>query len=190
MLAAISSQQSLFWQTSGASGAMSSLQPGKLVTQTAETSSPNGQSPATATETSSSAQTRSDAQQASAIATLKSTDQNVRAHEAAHLAAAGGLATGGAQFTYETGPDGVRYAVGGEVSISVSEGQTPEETLQRAEQIRRAALAPADPSSQDLAVAAMAEQMAARARQQIAAEQAAAYSQAGAAKGSQVNTTA
>lgn len=190
MLAAISSQQSLFWQTSGASGAVSSQQIGKTVAQTAETSTSDASSSTAAAETTASTQTGSDTNQASAIAALKSTDQNVRAHEAAHLAAAGGLATGGAQFTYETGPDGVRYAVGGEVSISVSEGQTPEETLQRAEQIRRAALAPADPSSQDLAVAAMAEQMAARARQQIASEQAGAYSQEDTAKGSLINTSA
>lgn len=114
-------------------------------------------------------------QDSQVVSELQATDRNVRAHEAAHLAAAGGLATGGAEFTYATGPDGQRYAVGGEVNISVSKGQTPEETLARAEQIARAALAPADPSAQDLAVAAMAGQMAAQARQEIAQQQAAAY---------------
>lgn len=104
------------------------------------------------------------------ITTLKSTDSKVRSHEAAHMAAAGGLSHSGASYEYTTGPDGKRYAVGGEVSIDTSGGSTPEETLRKAEQIRSAALAPADPSGQDLQVAAQAAQMAMRARAEIAAE--------------------
>jgi hypothetical protein len=103
------------------------------------------------------------------VAELRSRDAEVRAHEAAHMAAGGGLA-GGASFTYQTGPDGKRYAVGGEVSINTSGGNTPEETLSRAQRIRAAALAPADPSGQDRAVAAMAGQMEAQARVQLARE--------------------
>lgn len=99
---------------------------------------------------------------------LKSTDRNVRAHEAAHVAAGGNLVTSGATFSFETGPDGQRYAVAGEVGIDTSKGRTPEETLVRAQQIRAAALAPADPSGQDRAVAAAASQMAADARAEIA----------------------
>lgn len=104
------------------------------------------------------------------ITALKNTDSKVRSHEAAHMAAAGGLSHSGASYEYTTGPDGKRYAVGGEVSIDTSAGRTPEETLRRAEQIRSAALAPADPSGQDLQVAAQAAQMAMRARAEIAAE--------------------
>ncbi|MDR2092389.1 MAG: hypothetical protein LBP58_03590 [Azoarcus sp.] len=99
---------------------------------------------------------------------LKTTDRAVRAHEAAHMAAGGGLITSGASYSYETGPDGQRYAVAGEVGIDTSKGRTPEETLIRAERIRAAALAPADPSAQDRAVAAAAVQMAAEARTEIA----------------------
>jgi hypothetical protein len=102
---------------------------------------------------------------------LKVTDRKVRAHEAAHVAAGGSLVTSGASFEYETGPDGQRYAVAGEVRIDTSEGRTPEETLARAEQIRAAALAPADPSPQDRSVAAAAAQMAATARAEIAQAQ-------------------
>ncbi|HMW78526.1 MAG TPA: putative metalloprotease CJM1_0395 family protein [Rhodocyclaceae bacterium] len=94
------------------------------------------------------------------IRKLKARDQEVRRHEQAHIAAAGGLAVSGAGFTYQRGPDGVNYAVGGEVTISTAPGRTPEETLRRADAIRRAALAPADPSGQDHAVAAAADQMA------------------------------
>ncbi|MDR1228266.1 MAG: hypothetical protein LBK55_04485 [Azoarcus sp.] len=99
---------------------------------------------------------------------MKSTDRAVRAHEAAHMAAGGSLVTSGASYSYETGPDGQRYAVAGEVGIDTSKGRTPEETLIRADQIRAAALAPADPSAQDRAVAAAAAQMAAEARAEIA----------------------
>ncbi len=50
---------------------------------------------------------------------LKARDAEVKTHEAAHLAAAGGFATSGASYTYQTGPDGQKYAIGGEVSIDV-----------------------------------------------------------------------
>ncbi|MCU7932146.1 MAG: hypothetical protein KZQ90_15190 [Candidatus Thiodiazotropha sp. (ex Codakia rugifera)] len=99
---------------------------------------------------------------------LQKVDREVRAHEAAHRAAAGGLASGGS-YTYQTGPDGRNYAVGGEVSISASSTGTPREKLQQAETIRRAALAPADPSSQDRQVAAQAAATAAQARIEISA---------------------
>ncbi|MDR1424081.1 MAG: hypothetical protein LBI92_05705 [Azoarcus sp.] len=101
---------------------------------------------------------------------MKVTDRKVRAHEAAHMAAGGSLVTSGASFGYETGPDGQKYAVSGEVGIDTSKGRTPQETLVRAAQIRAAALAPADPSPQDRSVAAAASQMAAEARAEIARE--------------------
>ena len=49
------------------------------------------------------------------VSELKARDQVVRAHEAAHLAAGAGIVTRGASYTYQTGPDGQRYAIGGEV---------------------------------------------------------------------------
>lgn len=97
---------------------------------------------------------------------LKQRDEEVRTHEAAHMAAGGSMVSGGPSYTFATGPDGKRYAVGGEVSISVPEGRTPEETIQNARQAQRAALAPADPSPQDRRVAAKAAQMAAKAQQE------------------------
>lgn len=105
------------------------------------------------------------------IAKLQQRDAEVRAHEAAHMAAAGGIATGGASFTYQTGPDGKQYAVGGEVSISVAGGDTPEETIANMQQVRAAALAPSDPSPQDLKVAATAAMMESRARSELSREQ-------------------
>ena len=79
------------------------------------------------------------------------------------------MAKGGASFDYQRGPDGKLYAVGGEVSISTGAvSGDPEATLRKAEQIRSAALAPAQPSSQDRAVAAQAAMMAAQARSELA----------------------
>lgn len=99
---------------------------------------------------------------------LQARDREVRQHEQAHLAAAGGLTIAAASFTYQTGPDGVNYAIGGEVRIDTSPGRTPEETLRRAQTIRAAALAPAEPSGQDRAIAAAAANMALAARSDIA----------------------
>jgi hypothetical protein len=102
------------------------------------------------------------------IARLKKRDQEVRAHEQAHVAAGGRYVKGGASYSYSTGPDGRRYATGGEVSIDTSPGRTPEETIQKAQAIRAAALAPAQPSGQDLSVASAASSMEAAARAQLA----------------------
>lgn len=102
------------------------------------------------------------------IAKLAARDREVRLHEAQHQAAAGALAVGGVQYTYQTGPDGKLYAVGGEVRMNFSAGSTPMETISRAAQMRAAATAPANPSGQDLAVAAQAAQMEAQARQELA----------------------
>ncbi len=111
------------------------------------------------------------AEERSIIAELTQTDREVRAHEQAHLAAAGGLARG-VSFSYTTGPDGKQYAVGGEVSIDTSPvSGDPQATIQKAQQVRAAASAPANPSGQDRAVAAQAAAIEAAARQELAAEQ-------------------
>jgi len=101
------------------------------------------------------------------VSELKARDRVVRTHEMAHMAAGAGLVTRGASYTYQSGPDGQRYAVGGEVGIDTSPGRTPEETLLKAERIRAAALAPAEPSGQDRQVAAAAAKMASQARMEI-----------------------
>lgn len=110
------------------------------------------------------------------VSELQAADTNVRAHEAAHMAAGGGL-TSPASYTYERGPDNKMYAVAGEVGISTSQGNTPQESLNKAQTIRRAALAPADPSPQDLKVAAQAASMEMNARAQIMQEKMAQNSQ-------------
>jgi hypothetical protein len=89
----------------------------------------------------------------------------------AHLAAAQGIAVSGANFEYKRGPDGVNYAVGGEVSIDTSSEKDPEATIDKARRIVAAALAPSDPSPQDRSVAAKARSMEASARAELAKEQ-------------------
>lgn len=104
---------------------------------------------------------------------LRARDAEVRAHEQAHLAAAGTYANGAPTYEYQTGPDGRQYAVGGEVSIDTSPvSGNPEATVRKAQTIKRAALAPRDPSSQDRQVAAQAAQLEAQARQEVKAEKA------------------
>lgn len=103
------------------------------------------------------------------IQELSARDREVRAHEQAH-AAVGGQYAGAPTYEFERGPDGVRYAVGGEVSIDTGKAATPEETVRKAQVVRRAALAPAEPSPQDRRVAAQASRMENEARAEIAAQ--------------------
>lgn len=118
---------------------------------------------------------------------LKQRDAEVRAHERAHMAAAGQHAVGGAQYTYQAGPDGRRYAIGGHVNIDTSSvPDDPEASEEKAQQVRRAALAPGDPSAQDMQVAAQAAQMEAEARVD-AREEEKEETQSGAADGSTPN---
>ena len=102
---------------------------------------------------------------------LKARDAEVKAHEQAHIAAGGSYVRGGASYDYQTGPDGKKYAVGGEVSIDTSpvEGD-PQATINKAQVILKAALAPAEPSGQDKSVASQARQMMASARKELMAE--------------------
>ena len=90
------------------------------------------------------------------VQNLRNRDREVRAHEQAHAAVGGNLA-GPANLNFSTGPDGKRYAVSGDVSIDISKvPNDPAASIKKFEQVQRAALAPANPSSQDLRVAARA----------------------------------
>lgn len=137
--------------------------------QTAITSTENSQNSGNSTNKDDNKQNPQNLseQEKRQVQELQATDANVRSHEAAHKAAGGSLA-GGASYTYERGPDNKMYAVAGEVSIAIGGGNTPEEKLSRAQQVRRAALAPSDPSPQDLKVAAQAISMEMDARAELA----------------------
>jgi len=86
---------------------------------------------------------------------LAKRDREVRAHEQAH-ARVGGPYAGAPSYTFQQGPDGKRYAIGGEVQIDTGKEKTPQETIRKMQVVIRAALAPAEPSSQDLKVAQLA----------------------------------
>ena len=90
------------------------------------------------------------------VSELKERDTEVRAHEAAH-AATGGSFAGSPSFEFQVGPDGKRYAIGGEVQIDTSPiDGNPSATIDKLRQVQAAALAPAEPSGQDKKVAQQA----------------------------------
>ncbi len=90
------------------------------------------------------------------VDSMKARDKEVRVHEQRHKAV-GGQYAAQPSYTMERGPDGHSYVVDGEVSISVSEESTPEKTVAKMKQVYAAALAPAEPSSEDRKVAAEAK---------------------------------
>lgn len=105
------------------------------------------------------------------ILELQARDREVRAHEQAH-AAVGGPYAGTPQYTFETGPDGRRYAVEGEVQVDLSTVDgNPRATIAKLQQVYAAALAPANPSIQDTRVAAQAQQLIAQAQSELVAQQ-------------------
>lgn len=105
------------------------------------------------------------------LAELEARDAEVKTHEAAHKAAAAGLNASAPSYDYETGPDGKRYAVGGEVNISFTQSSNPEENITNAERMKAAALAPAEPSAQDRAVASDASRIIMMAKQELRQQQ-------------------
>lgn len=102
------------------------------------------------------------------IKELKARDTEVRTHEQAH-AAVGGQYAGSPSYEYQRGPDGTNYAVGGEVPIDVGViNGDPQATIDKMQTVRAAALAPAEPSGADRAIAADATQKMAAAQAELA----------------------
>jgi hypothetical protein len=131
-----------------------------------------------------------DFEQQKEVDKLKKTDQEVKSHEGAHMAAGAGLVMGGASYQYERGPDGRMYAVGGEVKIDTSREKNPKDTIRKMQQVKRAALAPSNPSGQDRSVAARASQIEAEARVELMKKSAEDEKQIGAEDESQADTPA
>lgn len=123
-------------------------------------------------EASSNGQEELTEDQEQEVQRMKARDQEVRTHEQAHQAAGGAYASA-PTYEFERGPDGKQYAVGGEVQIDVSEvPDDPEATMKKMQVVRRAALAPAEPSGQDRRVAAEASMKEAEARREATAQNA------------------
>ncbi len=95
-------------------------------------------------------------------------NQEVRAHEGAHLAMLGSAAASPIIYDTVTGPGGETIAVGGRIAVDLSEVPgDPEATLRKAQSIITAANAPANPSAGDLRTASKAYTMARRAQQEM-----------------------
>ena len=158
---------SLAWQVAITSDGVSLCRHAASGTPSAEDVSPQtGRTSTAGSEDNSSAPAGASAsksdfspEQLRQISELQNVDRKVKAHEMAHMAAGAGLVSGGPTYGYTTGPDGKRYAVSGEVGIDTSAANSPEATITKAQRIKAAALAPADPSAQDYRVAAAATNM-------------------------------
>lgn len=112
------------------------------------------------------------AEEQQVVRELRSRDREVRAHEQAHMAA-GGPYVSGPYYDYQKGPDGQRYAVGGSVNIDASPiPDDPAATVRKMDVVIRAALAPAEPSGQDMKVAAEARQTKIQAQAEVTARRA------------------
>ena len=141
-----------------------------LITQPAAISQSVAEKAVASDKKEQSAKKESSTKQQGIIEALKDRDTEVRQHEQAHHAA-GGSTTGLPSYSFTTGPDGIRYATDGEVSVDLSIKQgDPAGTIVKMQQVKAAALAPADPSIQDLRVAASASQITLQAQAELITE--------------------
>lgn len=102
---------------------------------------------------------------------LRQRDREVRQHEEIH-ASIGGRFAGSPQYEFEMGPDGRAYAVAGQVNIDITPiPGDPQATLQKMQIVRRAALAPTQPSGADRQVAQEASRRENEARTELRQEQ-------------------
>uniref|UniRef100_A0A486XTP8 SrpA-related protein n=1 Tax=Rheinheimera sp. BAL341 TaxID=1708203 RepID=A0A486XTP8_9GAMM len=124
-------------------------------------------------------QQQAEQQEQRQIDELQSRDREVKTHEQAH-AAVGGRYAGAPSYSYELGPDGKQYAVGGEVQIDISPvAGDPQATVQKMQQVRAAALAPAEPSAADRRIAAEAAQRQVQAQAELVQQNAPTNDQGG-----------
>jgi len=124
----------------------------------------------TASDSSERSPNQLSEQEEKQVESLKLRDQEVRAHEQAHKSV-GGQYAGAISLSYQAGPDGKRYAVGGEVPIDVSPiSGDPQATIAKMNTVKAAAAAPAQPSAQDQSVAAAAARILSEAQSELAAQ--------------------
>ena len=129
----------------------------------------NEQQSEASTDTSPDLNSLEEFAQKKILTELKLRDQEVRTHELAH-ASVGGATTGAPSYTFEVGPDGKKYAVGGEVSVDLAKiDGDPRATISKMQKVHAAALAPANPSIQDTRVASAAAKIILQAQSELAA---------------------
>lgn len=83
---------------------------------------------------------------------FKKTDANIRSHEQIHASI--GHTTTPIAYTYQQGPDGKMYAVGGSVKLDTSIPKDPKAALFKLDQLQKAASAPVDSSGSDNQISA------------------------------------
>ncbi|WP_181905229.1 putative metalloprotease CJM1_0395 family protein [Aestuariispira insulae] len=105
------------------------------------------------------------------IRQLSLQDSQVRLNEEAHVRV-GGQYAGSPSYEFETGPDNRQYAISGEVSFNDTPiAGNPEATIRKLSIVKNAALAPAEPSTQDRAIASKASNGITQAQAQLRAQQ-------------------
>lgn len=104
---------------------------------------------------------------ANEIKRLQEQENNVISHERSHMQS-GGEFSGSPSYLYTRGPDGKVYISGGEVKMYVPATDDYDKLIQSLQKVKRAAMAPPDPSPQDSKTAAMASAKEASVRQEIA----------------------
>lgn len=96
----------------------------------------------------------------------------IRLHEDAHMRVLGGYAASAVHYTEARAPDGSSYITGGRIKVDLAPVPgNPRATLRKARTIQRAALAPGDSSSADMATAAKAYRLQQEAMQEIRGQQ-------------------
>lgn len=112
---------------------------------------------ASSTQEEDTSQVQQQRQEQQQIQTLRAIDREVRAHEQAH-ASVGGRYAGSPVYTFERGPDGVYYAIGGKVDIDTAPiPNDPAATVEKMQIVQAAALAPMEPSPTDRRIASEAQ---------------------------------
>lgn len=149
----------------------------RLATKNLEQAGKNREKAETACENTESDSLNLSPEAQAQLLQLKQRDAEVRTHEKSHMAAGGPYVSGGPSYDYQKGPDGRQYAIGGHVSIDASSiPDDPEKAEDKARQVKRAALAPGEPSAQDRTVAARASAEETQARREQQEEKTAAAS--------------
>ena len=82
---------------------------------------------------------------------FKHSDANIQSHEQTHASI--GRTTAPISYTYQEGPDGKMYAIGGHVKLDTSIPDDPKAALFKLDQIKRASLGPSDVSGADIGIA-------------------------------------
>ena len=119
---------------------------------------PNEQSPNEEKEDSQPAKSPNelDPEEKDLVERLQQRDREVRAHEQSHVALAGEYARGAPSYTYQMGPDGKMYAVGGELAVDTGKEADPAENRIKSQILQTAAMGVEDPSTADALVAMQA----------------------------------